>query len=65
MDSEERVLTYCQVEQLGWPDEAEEAVHVLEHGPEHLVERRRRAHLDGSISTRQAGFVVANSTAHG
>jgi hypothetical protein len=46
IDSEEE-LTYCEVEQLGWPDDAEEAVNVLEHGLEHLVERRRRIHLLG------------------
>ena len=34
--------TYGQVEQPPGPGDADQAVHVLEHGPEHLVERRRR-----------------------
>jgi hypothetical protein len=60
IDSDEE-LTYCEVGQLGWPDDAEEAVNVLEHGLEHLVERRRRTHLLGrSIWTRQRS--IANTT---
>ena len=55
--------TYSQVEQLGRPDDAEEEVDVLEHGHEHLVERRWRAHLHCVFTTfyRFAWLKLANA----
>lgn len=68
------VLTYGQVEEVGRPDDAEETIHVLEHGLEHLVERRRRAHLHrqeisveelGSISEMAGACILGLARGHG
>lgn len=43
-------LTYCQLKQPPRPDDAEQLVHVLKHGLEHLLERRGRgAHLHARL----------------
>jgi len=44
--------TYCQVEEPSRPDDAEQAVQVLEHGLQDLGDRRRRAHLPCVLHAR-------------
>ena len=41
--------TYCQVEEPSRPDDAEQAIQVLENGLQDLGDRRRRAHLHAWI----------------